>query len=111
MISVVSQKLQDGDNSNSFTYVYNSETDNTGVKEINEPLLYEEGNASIRAEAELIEGALNSSKISFITYNTDLYLSQSIKINGLAYKITKLSYVIDSNSGIVKVEAIRYDFM
>ena len=109
MITINSSKLKDGDNKEKFSYVFVGETNNTGVKEIVEPLLKDIDCARVRARAEIIDDGLSKKYITFYTYRTDLELGESVRVNGLSYKITQINLSFKKDSALFKVSGVRYE--
>ena len=106
MQTITSQKLKKGSNT-PFSYKFESETENEGIKKITQPLLSKFEVARQRAIAEIIENGLKREYISFKTHRTNLHLGDIIRVKGLNYKIQKISLSL-KDDGIFTIEAIRY---
>ena len=92
-----------------FSFVFELGTGNIGIKTITELLLNTEAKAYERARSEFLKNGYRKNIIAFRTWRTDFSLNQIIFVEGLRYKITKLSIKSDVKSTITSVTGARYE--
>ncbi len=95
--------------SNNLLWEFDIQNNNTAKMSITDVLLDTQERAEERAMSEFLKNAFAQNAITFKTSLTWLVLNQVIKVGGLNYIIKSISPMINDNSMLVSINAVRYD--
>ncbi len=91
------------------TWTYEIEKDNSGIVNINDPLLNTDASTKERAMSEFLKNAYVPKVITFGTYLIDLKINDVINVRGLPYLVKSLVTSLIGNVVTTTVRAQRYE--
>ena len=81
----------------------------TGKKEISDPLIDSEEIASQRANAEFLDGGYLKRYLKLVTHRTDVVVGDVVRVEGFCYLVTSASVRYTAGAVVCDIEGVRYE--